>query len=222
MNPGAEHALTAEELAAGEALFARRWQFLKSVPALEHLPAADRPEIAFAGRSNVGKSTLINALVGQRGLARASNTPGRTQELNYFETAGVAAYLVDMPGYGFARAPKSAVGRWSTLVEDYLRGRSVLLRVFLLIDARHGPKPPDKRMMEQMDASAVSYQAVLTKSDKVKPSELARTLEVTRAQVGGHAAAFPQVLPTSSEVGAGFAELRGEIARLLASRLKGA
>ncbi len=113
MDAGVEHALTAEELAAGEALFARPWQFLKSVPALEFLPEADRPEIAFAGRSNVGKSTLINALVGQRGLARASNTPGRTQELNYFETAGVSAYVVDMPGYGFARAPKAAVERWT-------------------------------------------------------------------------------------------------------------
>jgi len=222
MDAGVEHALTAEELAAGEALFARPWQFLKSVPALEFLPEADRPEIAFAGRSNVGKSTLINALVGQRGLARASNTPGRTQELNYFETAGVSAYVVDMPGYGFARAPKAAVERWTKLVKDYLRGRSVLLRVFLLIDARHGPKPPDLQVMKLMDEAAVSYQAVLTKTDKIKPTELALVLQATQAELARHAAAFPEVLATSSETGGGIELLQAEIARLLASRLSAA
>ena len=222
MNAGADHALTAEELAAGESLFARSWQFLKSVPALEFLPEADRSEIAFAGRSNVGKSTLINALVGQRGLARASNTPGRTQELNYFETANVSAYLVDMPGYGFARAPKAAVDRWTKLVKDYLRGRSVLLRVFLLIDARHGPKPPDHQVMKLLDEAAVSYQAVLTKIDKVKPTELTRVLQITQAELARHAAAFPEVLATSSDTGAGIEQLRGEVARLLANRLQAA
>lgn len=218
MVAGAEHALTAEELAAGEVLFARPWQFLKSVPALEYLPDAHRAEIAFAGRSNVGKSTLINALVGQRGLARTSNTPGRTQELNYFETAGVRAYLVDMPGYGFARAPTAAVTQWKKLVRDYLRGRSVLLRVFLLIDARHGPKPPDLEMMTLMDEAAVSYQAVLTKIDKIKPTELTRVLHLTQMELAGHAAAFPAMIATSSDTGAGIEQLRGEIARLLASR----
>lgn len=222
MNAGAEQALTAQELAAGEALFARSWQFVKSIPALEFLPEADRPEIAFAGRSNVGKSTLINALVGQRGLARASNTPGRTQELNYFETANVSAYLVDMPGYGFARAPKATVDRWTRLVKDYLRGRSVLLRVFLLIDARHGLKPPDHQVMKLLDEAAVSYQAVLTKIDKVKPTELARVLQLTQAELVRHAASFPEVLSTSSDTGAGIEQLRGEIARLLANRLQAA
>ncbi|HJZ45249.1 MAG TPA: ribosome biogenesis GTP-binding protein YihA/YsxC, partial [Hyphomicrobiaceae bacterium] len=139
---------TADELAAGEALFARGWQFVKSVPSLEFLPSPDRTEMAFAGRSNVGKSSLLNALVRQRGLARTSNTPGRTQELNYFEVHGAALFLVDMPGYGFAKAPKAKVDAWTSLVKDYLRGRPSLVRVFLLIDARHGLKPPDLAMME--------------------------------------------------------------------------
>jgi GTP-binding protein len=205
---------TADELAAGEALFARSWQFVKSVPGLEFLPPLERTEMAFAGRSNVGKSSLINALVGQRGLARTSNTPGRTQELNYFEVPGAALFLVDMPGYGFAKAPKQKVDAWTALVKDYLRGRASLVRVFLLIDARHGLKPPDLDMMALMDEAAVSYQAVLTKIDKVKPHELQRIRDRTGEELARHAAAYAVILATSSEKGTGIAELRAEIARL--------
>src|SRR5262245_52107970 len=167
---------TGEQLAAGDALFARPWHFVKSAPGLQFLPDADRPEVAFAGRSNVGKSSLINALVRRRGLARASNTPGRTQELNYFAVAGVLFYIVDMPGYGLAEAPKAKVEAWTRLVKAFLRGRPTLRRVFLLVDVRHGLKPLDTGLMELMDGAAVSYQAVLTKTDKVKPQHLAETL----------------------------------------------
>jgi GTP-binding protein len=208
---------TTEELAAGEALFARSWQFVKSVPSLEFLPPPERTEMAFAGRSNVGKSSLINALVGQRGLARTSNTPGRTQELNYFEVPGAAIFLVDMPGYGFAKAPKDKVDAWTALVKDYLRGRAALVRVFLLIDARHGVKPPDLAMMALMDEAAVSYQAVLTKTDKIKPHELQRVRDRTAEELAKHAAAYAVILATSSEKGTGIAELRAEIARLAAA-----
>jgi GTP-binding protein len=208
---------TPDEIAAGEALFARGWRFVKSVPSLEFLPPAGRPEIAFAGRSNVGKSSLINALVGQRGLARTSNTPGRTQELNYFEAPDTALYLVDMPGYGFAKAPKEKVDTWTGLVKDYLRGRAPLVRVFLLIDSRHGLKPPDLATMALMDEAAVSYQAVLTKVDKIKPHELQRVEEKTAEELAKHAAAYAFTLTTSSEKGAGIAELRAEIARLAAA-----
>ena len=209
--------LTPDELAAGEALFARSWQFIKSVPALEFLPPPNRTEMAFAGRSNVGKSSLINALVGQHGLARTSNTPGRTQELNYFEVPGTRLFLVDMPGYGFAKAPKEKVEAWTALVKDYLRGRPSLVRVFLLIDARHGIKPPDLAVMELMDEAAVSYQAVLTKADKIKPHELARVCERTAEELAKHAAAYAELLATSSQKGTGIAELRAEIARLAAA-----
>jgi GTP-binding protein len=203
-----------DELAAGEALFARPWQFLKSAPDLRFLPAADRPEVAFAGRSNVGKSSLLNALVRRRGLARTSNTPGRTQELNFFETPGVTLYLVDMPGYGFAEAPKEKVEAWTRLVRAYLRGRPTLARVFLLIDARHGIKPPDLDMMGLMDEAAVSYQAVLTKADKIKPRHLADVAAATRAALEAHAAAFARLLATSAQEGSGIVELRAEIAAL--------
>jgi GTP-binding protein len=213
----AAHDFTADELAAGEALFARSWRFVRSVPSLEFLPPPDRTEMAFAGRSNVGKSSLINALVGQRGLARASNTPGRTQELNYFEVPGAALFLVDMPGYGFAKAPKEKVDAWTNLVRDYLRGRPSLVRVFLLIDARHGLKPPDLAMMELMDEAAVSYQGVLTKVDKIKPQELQRIAGKTAEELAGHAAAYAGMLATSAEKGTGIAELRAEIARLAAA-----
>jgi GTP-binding protein len=208
-------AFTPEEIAAGEALFRRPWRFLRSVPALEHLPASGDPEIAFAGRSNVGKSSLINALANQRGLARTSNTPGRTQELNFFTAPGVALVIVDMPGYGFAQAPKAKVEQWTGLVKDYLRGRPTLVRVFLLVDARHGLKPSDLGVMDVMDRAAVSYEVVLTKIDKVKPHELARTTEATANELKRHAAAYPGLLATSARTGAGMAELRAQIAQLV-------
>jgi GTP-binding protein len=210
-------AFTDEEISAGEALFRRPWRFLLSAPHLESLPAAAGPEIAFAGRSNVGKSSLINALVGRRGLARTSNTPGRTQELNFFVATGVALTMVDMPGYGFAQAPKAKVEQWTGLVRDYLRGRPILLRVFLLIDARHGLKGSDLAAMELMDQAAVSYQVVLTKIDKIKPPELAAIEHSTAAELKQHPAAFPRLLATSSQTGAGIAELRAQIAQLAAS-----
>jgi len=207
-------AFTDEEIGAGEALFRRPWEFLRSVPRLDVLHPAAGPEIAFAGRSNVGKSSLINALVGRRGLARTSNTPGRTQELVFFVAAGVALTLVDMPGYGFAQAPKVKVEEWTGLVRDYLRGRPTLVRVFLLIDARHGLKPPDRDVMELMDQAAVSYQAVLTKTDKIKPPELARRIAATAEELRQHAAAYPGLLATSAQTGSGIAELRAHIAQL--------
>ncbi len=166
-------------LELGEQLFERPWQFLKSAPALEFLPPADRVEIAFAGRSNVGKSSLINALLRQNGLARTSNTPGRTQELNFFLTDAMPLYIVDMPGYGFAKAPKEKVEAWTELVSDYLKGRPTLARVMLLIDSRHGLKPVDQTIMEILDIAAVSYQVVLTKADKIKPHELQALIEAT-------------------------------------------
>jgi GTP-binding protein len=208
-------AFTDEDIGAGEALFRRPWQFLLSAPRLDVLPAAANPEIAFAGRSNVGKSSLINALVGQRGLARTSNTPGRTQELNFFVAPGVTLTLVDMPGYGFAEAPKAKVEAWTALVRDYLKGRPTLLRVFLLIDARHGLKSSDLAVMELMDQAAVSYQAVLTKIDKIKPPELARIVERTGAELETHAAAYPMLLATSTRTGHGLPELRAQIAQLV-------
>jgi GTP-binding protein len=208
---------TADELAAGEALFARPWRFVKSVPRLDFLPSPGRTELAFAGRSNVGKSSLLNALVNQRGLARTSNTPGRTQELNFFEAPGAALFLVDMPGYGFAKAPKEKVDAWTALVKDYLRGRPSLARVFLLVDARHGLKPPDLAMMALMDEAAVSYQAVLTKVDKIKPHELEGVRDRTAEALASHAAAYAAILATSAQKGAGIPELRAEIARLAAA-----
>lgn len=210
-------AFTDAEMAAGEALFRRPWRFLLSAPQLEFLPAAAGPEIAFAGRSNVGKSSLINALAGRRGLARTSNTPGRTQELNFFVVDGLALRLVDMPGYGFAQAPKAKVEEWTGLVHDYLRGRQTLLRVFLLVDARHGLKAIDLAVMGLMDQAAVSYQVVLTKSDKIKPPALGALVHSIAGQLSRHAAAFPTLLATSSQSGAGIAELRAQIAQVAAT-----
>ncbi len=193
-------------------LFAGPIEFLKSAPGLQFLPDPRVPEIAFAGRSNVGKSSLLNALTNRKGLARTSNTPGRTQELNYFDVGQpLQIRLVDMPGYGFAEAPKDLVRRWKHLVNDYLRGRAVLKRTLVLVDSRHGLKPPDREMMEMLNSSAVNYQLVLTKADKVKPTDLATTLDQTQAEARKHPAAHPVIFTTSSETGTGIAELRTAI-----------
>ena len=192
--------------------FAGPVEFRLSAPDLEFLPAPDVAEIAFAGRSNVGKSTLLNALTGRQGLARASNTPGRTQELNFFDVGEPRVFrLVDMPGYGYAEAPKDMVARWKRLILDYLRGRVVLKRVLVLIDARHGLKPVDIEIMTMLDKAAVSYQIILTKSDKIKPTELAATMTKVEAVARTHVAAFPEVLATSAETGGGIPELRAAI-----------
>jgi GTP-binding protein len=208
---------SAEDVEAGRLLFTRAWTFSRGSPDLDHLPPDDRPEIAFAGRSNVGKSSLINALVGQRSLARASNTPGRTQELNFFTEPGASLYLVDMPGFGFAEAPKDKVASWNRTLRGYLAGRRTLLRVFLLIDARHGLKPVDDEVMALLDGAAVSYQAVLTKSDKISRTDLERVRERTVKALAKRPAAYPHVITTSAEAGTGFDELRAVIAKLLAA-----
>ncbi len=190
-------------------LFAGPIDFLKSAPGLEYLPAADRPEIAFAGRSNVGKSALLNALANRKGLARTSNTPGRTQELNFFDVGRPPRIrLVDMPGYGFAEAPKDMVKRWRLLVNNFLRGRAVLKRALILVDSRHGLKPVDREVMQMLDAAAVGYHLVLTKADKVKKSALEEVLASTRAEAATHPAAHPLIIATSSETGMGIDELR--------------
>ena len=205
--------IAAERIEAGRLFFARPWRFVAGAPTAAILPVADAIEIAFAGRSNVGKSSLINTLVGQNGLARISNTPGRTRELNLFSAeAGVA--IVDMPGYGYARAPKTEVAAWTRTVFDYLRGRPRLRRVYVLIDARHGLKPNDAEALATLDKAAVSYQIVLTKADKVKVAALPEVIAATAARIAKRPAAHPEVLATSSTTGAGIAELRAEIAGL--------
>lgn len=193
-------------------LFAGRVEFLLSAPALKFLPEPEMPEIAFAGRSNVGKSSLLNALTGRKSIARASVTPGRTQELNFFEVGDPCQLrLVDMPGYGFAKAPLAVVEKWKRLVRDFLRGRVVLKRVLVLIDARHGVKDVDRDMMKMLDESAVGYRLVLTKADKIKASELEAVLAATQAEARKHPAAFPVVHTTSAEKGMGIAELRAAV-----------
>ncbi|ABQ69964.1 ribosome biogenesis GTP-binding protein YihA/YsxC [Rhizorhabdus wittichii] len=198
-------------------LFAGPVSFLKSAPDLRYLPDPVAPEVAFAGRSNVGKSSLLNRLTNRVGLARTSNTPGRTQELNFFdvgadEEGGVPALrLVDMPGYGFAKAPKDIVRKWRHVVNDYLRGRVVLRRALVLIDSRHGIKDVDREIMEMLDKAAVTYHLVLTKADKIKASELAAVTERTAAEARTHVAAHPRLLVTSSEKDMGMAELRAAI-----------
>ncbi|GJM03231.1 MAG: putative GTP-binding protein EngB [Rhodomicrobium sp.] len=208
--------LTPEAIAAGRALFRLPIEFIKGVVNEEGLPPADLPEIAFAGRSNVGKSSLINALTGQKGLARTSNTPGRTREINYF-TIGEAAYLVDMPGYGYAKVPLSMVKQWTRLIENYLRGRLTLKRAYLLIDARHGVKKNDLEIMKQLDAAAALYQIVLTKTDKIKSGELKRRMEETEALIVKHPACYPLVIATSSSKGEGIDQLKAAISVALTS-----
>lgn len=190
-------------------LFAGPIAFLKSAPALKHLPDAAVPEVAFAGRSNVGKSSLINALTNRNGLARTSVTPGRTQELNFFDVGAPLAFrLVDMPGYGFAKAPKDVVRQWRFLINDYLRGRAVLKRTLVLIDSRHGIKDVDRDVLAMLDEAAVSYRVVLTKADKIKATELAEVHAATIAEARKHPAAHPEVIVTSSDKGLGIADLR--------------
>jgi len=208
---------TSGEMEAGRKLFAADWRFAAAAGAPAVLPVMRGVEIAFAGRSNVGKSSLINALTGRRALARISHTPGRTQELIFF-TSPSPLVLVDMPGYGYAAAAKSKVKAWTALIHDFLAGRSNLARVYLLVDARHGLKPIDAEVIATLDRAAVNYQVVLTKADAVKPDELAACIAQTEAALAKHAAAFPELRVTSAREGVGIAELRAAIARLLRER----
>lgn len=206
-----------EQLEAGRLLFAKPWDFQTSVVDMGNLPPTALTEIAFAGRSNVGKSSLINALTGRKGLARTSGTPGRTQMLNFFSAADTPLCIVDMPGYGYAKAPKDLVEAWTELVFSYLRGRPNLRRVFLLIDSRHGIKKVDEETMDLLDKAAVIYQVVLTKSDKIKPPALTRLIDDTLKALSKRPASHPEIIATSSEKNKGVAELRAEINQLLLS-----
>ena len=197
----------------GRLLFAGPVDFVKGVVAMNGLPEADRLEVCFAGRSNVGKSSLINALTGRKGIARASNTPGRTQEINYF-TLGEDRYLVDLPGYGYANAPLSVVEKWQRLLKQYLQGRQTLRRAFVLIDSRHGVKAVDEEIMTLLDSAAVTFQVVMTKADKVKEKDRQKVLDQVRGALSKHPAAFPELVLTSSEKGDGISTLRAIIAGL--------
>ena len=208
---------TAAEIEAGRKLFAADWQFFAATDTTNRLPPMRGPEIAFAGRSNVGKSSLINALTGRKALARTSHTPGRTQELIFF-SAGRPQTIVDMPGYGYAEAPKGKVKAWTALIHAYLAGRANLARVYVLIDARHGLKPPDEAVMKALDTAAVSYQIVLTKADQVKAADLEKRLADTAAAIAKRPAAFPEIAVTSAREGSGMPELRAAIARLFWER----
>ena len=198
----------------GRLLFAQQTDFLKGVVAIDGLPADDRIEICFAGRSNVGKSTLINALTGRKALARTSNTPGRTQEINFF-TAADSLYLVDLPGYGYANAPLPVVEKWQRLLKKYLSGRRSLRRAFVLIDARHGVKSVDEEILSLLDSAAVTFQCVLTKADKIKTHEQEALLQQVRGALSKHPAAYPELILTSSEKGMGVETLRATIAGLI-------
>ncbi|WP_435139352.1 ribosome biogenesis GTP-binding protein YihA/YsxC [Pseudopelagicola sp. nBUS_19] len=206
--------LDAEALEKGRKLFAgNNSDFLKGVVAMAGLPPSDRVEVCFAGRSNVGKSSLINAITGRTRLARASNTPGRTQEINFF-TLAQSHYLVDLPGYGYANAPKTVVEKWQLLLKHYLSGRANLRRAFVLVDARHGIKDVDEEIMSLLDSSAVTFQAILTKADKIKLKEREKVLDQVRSKLSKHPAAFPEIVLTSSEKGNGIPTLRAVIAGL--------
>jgi len=211
-------AFTTSEIGAGRKLFAPEWRFVSAAGSTASLPAMSGDEIAFVGRSNVGKSSLINALTNRNSLARTSRTPGRTQELVFFAADDDRVTLVDMPGYGYAAAPKTKVAAWTALIHAYLRGRANLKRVYVLVDARRGLAAADNEVLETLDAAAVSYQVVLTKADEVKPAELAARLDAAAAALDQHPAAFPETLATSAHSGAGIPELRAAIARLLAER----
>jgi GTP-binding protein len=210
-------AFTTSEIGAGRRLFASEWRFAAAAATPASLPAMKGFELAFAGRSNVGKSSLINALTNRNGLARTSNTPGRTQELIFF-SADERLTLVDMPGYGYAAAPKAKVAAWTELIHTYLKGRANLLRVYVLVDARRGLGKTDDPLLASLDEAAVSYQIVLTKADEVKPQELQACMAATRDALARHPAAFPEVLATSAGTGAGIPELRAAVARLLAEQ----
>lgn len=205
---------TKEQLAQANALFNNNTSFVLGVAKLEQLPLSDRPEIAFAGRSNVGKSSIINALTGQKGLAKTSNTPGRTQQLNFFNLAD-RIHIIDLPGYGYAKAPEAQVKQWQRVIFSYLQGRVNLKRVFLLIDSRHGIKKADTEVMELLDKAAVTYQIVLTKTDKIGSGNLAKIIAETETEIAKHAAAYTKLLATSSEKKIGLEELRAEIASLI-------